>query len=233
MLVVQAPAHAAHALDGSGLVPRAVAVFGRHEPCPYQQLCRPAPQAATGRPSHVRPRHRRGWCRPPGRRLRRTVPGCTIVRASCPRDHALDNRPHTPTDRRALGACGRPCQDGQLMAQRPRRPRERHTLAPRRGQLLKEVCRSLFMTRQHGPGARTNQAASRQTHDWSPQDHSCHHRRASARRADPSLMSPPAPARARGRRARRAGPCLRCGPCARGARPGAGPCTAAGRTSPS
>jgi hypothetical protein len=63
-------------------------------------------------------------------------------------------------------------------------------------------------------------------------DHPCDRRRVLARHGGPSLTPPHASGVVPGRPARQAAPCLRCGPCARGARLGAGPCTATGQTSP-
>jgi hypothetical protein len=60
----------------------------------------------------------------------------------------------------------------------------------------------------------------------------CDGQRASVRRGGPSFTLPHAPGLVPGHQARQAAPCLRCGPCARGARLGAGPCTATGQTSP-
>jgi hypothetical protein len=59
----------------------------------------------------------------------------------------------------------------------------------------------------------------------------CDRRRASARRGGPSFTPSPAPGRVPGRLARRAAPCLRCGLCVRGARPGDGRCRGAGQRS--
>jgi hypothetical protein len=57
--------------------------------------------------------------------------------------------------------------------------------------------------------------------------HPCDRRRASARRRGPSLTPPDATGLVPGRRARPAGRRRRCGPCARGALPAAGPCRGA------
>jgi hypothetical protein len=120
--------------------------------------------AMAGRPGRFRPHHHPRWCCHPCRRQRRTVSGCTIVRASCQRDHAVDNRTHT---HRSTGEHWCRMADRAKTASGWRRDMVSSARCTRSHSANAIVWQShrthMFMTCQHAHGSRKNQAISGQT----------------------------------------------------------------------